>query len=234
MARLARLVIPGLPHHVTQRGNRREPVFFEDDDYRAYLALIAGAAKASATEIWAYCLMPNHVHFIMAPTAEDGLRRTFAEAHRRYTGRINARFGWSGHLWQGRFASVVMDERHFFAAARYVPMNPVRAGLVRRAADWRWSSVHAHLAGRDDGVVTVTPVLERADDFAAFLNEDEDAPAIEALRLAKSTGRPVGAADWIARLEADTGRPLAPERRGPKPSTRAPGDQGDLFRTVSP
>ena len=234
MARLARLVVPGLPHHVTQRGNRREPVFFGDDDYRAYLALIAGAARASATEIWAYCLMPNHVHFIMAPSTEDGLRKTFAEAHRRYTGRINARFRWTGHLWQGRFASVVMDERHLFAAARYVPMNPVRAGLVRRAANWRWSSVHAHLAGRDDGVVTVAPVLERVDDFAAFLDAGEDTPAIAALRLAKSTGRPVGAAEWIARLEMETGRALAPEKRGPKPAARAPEDQNDLFPTVSP
>ena len=114
MARLARVVAPGLPHHVTQRGNRREQVFFEDDDYRAYLALIDGAARRSRTEVWAYCLMPNHVHFIMVPSHEVGLRETFAGAHRRYTGRINARFGQIGHLWQGRFSSTVMDERHLW------------------------------------------------------------------------------------------------------------------------
>ncbi len=233
MARLARLVVPGLPHHVTQRGNRRERVFFEDDDYRAYLALISAAARKSGTEIWAYCLMPNHVHFIMTPSVEDGLRQTFAEAHRRYTGRINARFQQTGHLWQGRFSSVVIDERHLFAAARYVPMNPVRAGLTARAADWPWSSVHAHLAKRDDGVVAVAPILERTGDFAAFLDEDADQPAIEALRLAKSTGRPVGAADWVARLEAETNRVLAPEKRGPKPKARADGEQNDLFPTLS-
>src|ERR1700678_1082037 len=213
MARLARLVIPGLPHHITQRGNRRERVFFEDDDYRAYLALIAAAARKSGTAIWAYCLMPNHVHFIMTPSTEDGLRQTFAEAHRRYTGRINARFKQTGHLWQGRFSSVVMDEPHFVAAARYVPMNPVRAGITARAADWPWSSVHAHLAGRDDAVVTVAPVLDRVDDFAAFLDEDADQAAIDALRLAKSTGRPVGSAEWIARLEAEPSRILAREKR---------------------
>jgi putative transposase len=233
MARLARLVVPGLPHHVTQRGNRRERVFFGDDDYRAYLALIAGAARKAGTEVWAYCLMPNHVHFIMAPSREDGLRQTFGEAHRRYTGRINARFQQTGHLWQGRFSSVVMDERHFHAAARYVPMNPVRAGLAARAADWPWSSVHAHLAGRDDAVVTVAPVLDRVRDFATFLAEDADQPAIDALRLAKSTGRPVGAKDWITRLEADTNRTLAPEKRGPKPRARAVDDQGELFAKVS-
>jgi len=187
MARLARLVIPGLPHHVTQRGNRREPVFFEDDDHRAYLALIAGAARASAAEIWAYCLMPNHVHFIMAPTSQDGLRQTFAEAHRRYTGRINARFRWTGHLWQGRFASVVMDKRHFLRRSALCADEPGACGP--RAANWRWSSVRAHLAARDGGVVTVAPVPERAGDFIAFLDEDEDSPAIAALRLAKSTRR---------------------------------------------
>lgn len=234
MARLARLVVPGLPHHVTQRGNRRERVFFEDDDWRAYLALIAAAARKAKTEIWSYCLMPNHVHFIMAPATVDGLRATFAEAHRRYTARIHARFKWSGHLWQGRFNSVAMDEPHFYAAARYVPTNPVRAGLTTAAADWPWSSVHAHLAGRDDGVVTVAPMLDRTGDFAAFLDEEENKPAIDALRLARSTGRPVGAADWIANIEAQTKRTLAPEKRGPQPKTAATDEQGLLFQTVSP
>jgi len=116
--RLARVVIPGAAHHVTQRGNRREPVFFSDDDYRVYLGLVGAAARKSATAIWAYCLMPNHVHFIMVPSVADGLRATFTEAHRRYTARINARLGVTGHLWQGRFSSTAMDERHPTGAAR--------------------------------------------------------------------------------------------------------------------
>jgi len=209
-------------------------VFFEDGDYRAYLDLIAAAARRSATQIWSYCLMPNHVHFIMAPAGVDGLRQTFAEAHRRYTGRVHARFGWTGHLWQGPFNSVVMDERHLLAAARYVPMNPVRAGLAPRAVDWPWSSVHAHLAGRDDGVVTVAPILGRVGDFQSFVDDDADEAAIGALRRARSTGRPVGAADWIAALEASTRRALAPEKRGRKPRARIAEAQDDLFPTVSP
>ena len=212
MARLARVVIPGLPHHVTQRGNRREPVFFGEDDYRAYLDLVSAAAQRSGTAIWAYCLMPNHVHFIMVPADPDGLRRTFAEAHRRYTGRIHARQKWTGHLWQGRFSSTAMDESHLIAAARYVPMNPVRAGLVVDAQDWPWSSATAHLTGRDDGVVTVAPLLDRIDDFAALLAADEDEAAVTAIRRSRSTGRPVGSADWIRILEADTKRPLAPAK----------------------
>ena len=234
MARIARLVIPGLPHHVTQRGNRRERVFFEDGDYRFYLRLISEAARGSATEIWAYCLMPNHVHFIMTPSSADGLRRTFAEAHRRYTSRINARFKWTGHLWQGRFSSVAMDERHLWAAARYVAMDPVRAGLAERAGQWPWSSARAQLAGRDDGVVTVAPMLGRVGDFAAFLDEAEDSTAVAALRGARSTGRPVGAEEWIRSLEALTRRALAPAKRGPKPRRPDAEPQTDLFSKVSP
>ncbi|HEY2482162.1 MAG TPA: transposase, partial [Caulobacteraceae bacterium] len=180
MARLARVVIPGLAHHVTQRGNRRERVFFGDDDYRLYLRLVSAAAKASGTAVWAYCLMPNHVHFILVPANEDGLRATFAQAHRRYTGAVNARQQWTGHLWQGRFSSTAMDEAHLYAAIRYVDLNPVRAGLVDRAADWPWSSARAHLSGRDDGVVSVAPALERVGDFAAYLDEAEDARLVEA------------------------------------------------------
>ncbi len=232
MARLARTVIPAIPHHVTQRGNRRETVFFGEDDYRAYLDLISTAAARARTEIWAYCLMPNHVHFIMTPSDPDGLRATFAEAHRRYTARIHARLKVTGHLWQGRFSSTAMDERHLMAAARYVPMNPVRAGLVHRAADWPWSSARAHLAGRDDGVVTTAPLLDRIADFSGLFEAAEDVAAVRAIRRSRSTGRPVGADAWITALEIQTDRKLAPARRGPKP--RSPGDQADLFRTASP
>ena len=125
MARLPRLVIPGQPHHVTQRGNRRGQTFFEDNDFLLYRDLIAEAAQKADAEIWAYCLMPNHVHIIIVPSDEDGLRRTFSDAHRRYTGYINARMRVTGHLWQGRFGSVVMDEEHLAHAVRYVSFNPL-------------------------------------------------------------------------------------------------------------
>ena len=161
MARIARVVVPGLPHHVTQRGNRREPVFFAPDDYRLYRRLIAAAARRADAAVWAYCLMPNHVHLIVTPADADGLRATFAEAHRRYTGTINARFGWTGHLFQGRFGAVAMDEAHLFAAIRYIAFNPVAAGLAERAEDWPWSSVGAQLAGHDDELAKVAPLRAR-------------------------------------------------------------------------
>jgi putative transposase len=217
MARLPRIVVPGHPHHVTQRGNRRSRVFFDDGDYALYIDLLSEAALKAKTEIWCYCLMPNHVHLIAAPSDNDGLRDTFADAHRRYTGHINARLRVTGHLWQGRFGSVVMDESHLLNAVRYVSLNPVRAKLVEQAQDWRWSSVAAHLSGKDDKLVKVAPILERYGDFATFLGESAaDDPGFKCFRQSETTGRPLGSEEWMGWLEKMTGKVLKPQKRGPK------------------
>ena len=149
MTRFARMIIPGLPHHVTQRGNRRERIFFEAGDEAVYLDLMATQLKRCGVECWSYCLMPNHVHLILTPSDETGLARAVGEAHRRYTAFVGARGGWTGHLFQGRFDSVAMDEDYLLAALRYVALNPVKAQLVNRAEDWPWSSTRAHIDGTD-------------------------------------------------------------------------------------
>ncbi len=207
---------PGVPHHVTQRGNRGQPVFFCDEDYRTYKELLAEGCAAAKVDILAYCLMPNHVHLILVPKDEDGLRAALGEAHRRYTRHVNIREGWRGYLWQGRFASFPMDEAHLMACARYVELNPVRAKLVRRARDWRWSSARAHLSGKGDGVVKVEPLLRRVTDWRAFLGEGLDEGALKAIRAAARTGRPLGAAAFVKRLERRLGRALARRKPGPK------------------
>ena len=217
MARLARIVVPGQPHHVIQRGSRRLETFLVEDDYAAYRDLVAEGCRAAGTQVWAYCLMPNHVHLILVPRDEDGLRAALGDAHRRYSRRINAREGWRGHLWQERFHSFAMDEAHLRACARYVELNPVRARLVRRARDWRWSSARAHLAGEDDGLVRTAPLLKRVDDWRAFLAGTADEKTLEALRRHGRTGRPIGGARYLDRLEAKLGRPVRPAKRGPKP-----------------
>jgi len=218
MARLARIVVPGLPHLVTQRGNRGEPTFFEEDDYALYLDLLADSSARARTKVWAYCLMPNHVHMIVVPSNEDGLRQTFADLHRRYTSFVNARARTTGHLWQGRYGSVIMDEAHLLTAVRYVTLNPVRAQLVKRARDWKWSSARAHFKGKDDHVVTVKPVLDRVGKFGQFLRvRGDDDVDYAPLRRAETIGRPIGDAKWLKKLEAKTGRTLAPQKRGPKP-----------------
>ncbi len=206
MARMARLVVPGCPHHVTQRGNRRQEVFFGDEDYATYGQLLAAWAGAAGTRIWAYCLMPNHVHLILVPTTADGLRSTLGEAHRRYTRGVNFREGWRGHLWQERFHSFAMDESYLLACARYVELNPVAAGLVARPEDWRWSSAAAHLSGADDSLVEVAPLRERVGDWAAFLAGGIEQATVKRLEMHVQTGRPLGAADWLDALEQRLGR----------------------------
>ena len=220
MARLARLVVPGMPHHVTQRGNRRQQTFFNDGDYAAYLELMAQWCRERSVEIWGYCLMPNHIHLIAVPSSEDGLRLAIGAAHERYTRRINFREKWRGYLWQGRFASFVMDEAYLLAAARYVELNPVRAGLVASAGDWPWSSARAHLAGRDDCLVKVAPLLAMIGDWDAFLNSAVPEEELRDLRRHGRTGRPLGNETFVERLEKMVGRALRPQKRGPKPKQR--------------
>jgi putative transposase len=222
MARLARVVIPGHPHHVTQRGNGGARTFFGDDDHALYHDLLATQCRAAAVEVWAWCLMPNHVHLILVPSDQDGLRRALARVHRAYAGIIQARRKRSGHFWQGRFGAVAMDEDYLAAALRYVALNPVRARLVGRAQDWRWSSTRAHLRGRDDGLTALQPIKDRFPGFADLLATEADPEQFERLRAAESIGRPLGSDRFLARLERRTGRTLKPARRGPKPA-----DAGD-------
>ena len=217
MARLARVVVPGVAHHVTQRGNRRQPTFFQEDDYAAYLALLSEWGTRCAVQVWAYCLMPNHVHSLVVPASEDGRRRALGEAHRRYTRRINFREGWRGHLWQGRFASFALDERHQRRAARYGELNPVRAKLCRVPWRWRWSSAAAHVAGQDDRVVRVTPLLKRVKDWREYLMQPLEAKEGEMWRQHERTGRPLGEPAFLDRVERLLGRLVRPAKRGRKP-----------------
>jgi putative transposase len=218
MARLARVVVSDHPHHVTQRGNGRARTFFGDPDYALYRDLLAANCRAAGVEVWAWCLMPNHVHLILVPSDPDGLRRALARVHRDYAGIIQARRKRSGHFWQGRFGAVAMDEAHLAAALRYVSLNPVRARLVERAQDWRWSSTRAHLRGKDDGVTALAPIRKRFPHFADLLASEPEAEMFARLRAAESIGRPLGHDRFLAGIERLTGRPLKPGKRGPKPS----------------
>lgn len=220
MARLARVVVPGHPHHVTQRGNGGARTFFEDGDYALYRDLLAVNCKAAGVEVWAWCLMPNHVHLILVPSDADGLRRALAPVHRSYAGTIQVRRRRTGHFWQGRFGAVAMDEDHLAAALRYVSLNPVRARLVARAQDWRWSSTRAHLRGKADGVTALAPVRDRFPRFADLLDSAPEEDLFARLRAAESIGRPLGSERFVARLERLTGRPLRPAKRGPKPRSQ--------------
>lgn len=218
MPRMARLVVPGFPHHITQRGVRKQRTFFDDDDFKAYMALLRDARVKAGVDIWAYCLMPNHVHIVAVPERADGLSCLFRHVHGDYARRVNSRNEWSGHLWQQRFYSTVMDGTHAIAALRYVELNPVRAGLCDRPESWQWSSVHAHLGTSSDGVVNVDAAQNLVSNWRDFLMEDTECDEIAAIRKSTTTGRPAGADEFVDMLEAMTGRTLHPRRPGPRQS----------------
>ena len=219
MPRIARVVVPGLPHHVTQRGNRRADVFLCDRDRRRYLSMLAGYKARYGLRVWAYCLMTNHVHFVAVPDAADSLGRTLRDTHQAYASWLNRRLGESGHLWQGRFFSCVLDDAHLWAAVRYVERNAVRAGLVARAEDWPWSSAAAHCGLRGDPLLSPVEMPWLVADWSAYLGEEDEAER-EAIRQQTRTGRPCGSGAFLDHLASTRGRILRPRKRGPKPRER--------------
>jgi putative transposase len=231
MPRIARLTVPGLPHHVTQRGNRREAVFHEEGDYALYRDLLAASCAANGVSCWAWCLMPNHIHLVLTPTTPEGLSRAIGETHRRYSGFVNARARVTGHVFQGRFHSAAMDEAHWLNAVRYLAFNPVRARLCQRPEEWPWSSARAHLTGRDDGLVNLRPLFDNApnpqDLFDMSLDESA---ALFDLETKSMIGRPMGSDAFLADVEARLGRNV----RRRKPGRKAQGTENREMGKVSP
>ncbi len=215
MPRIARVIAPGIPHHITQRGNRRMETFFREEDYQAYLTIMAEWCRKFRVSVWAYCLMPNHVHIIAVPETEEGLRMAIGEAHRRYSAMINRRQKWTGHLWQGRFSSFPMDETYLFSAVKYIEMNPVRANLSADPYSWKWSSVKAHADGKDDILVKVSPLLEMVGDWKSFLAEADEEDA-DKIRRHERTGRALGSDAFLDSLEQTLMRTVKLQKVGRK------------------
>ena len=216
MTRVARMVAPGFPHHVTQRGNRKLDIFANDDDRRFYLATVNKYAQKHGVAIWAYCLMSNHVHFIAVPASEQALGRTMHDAHGVYSMRFNEINNLSGHLFQGRFYSTILDEEHLWAAVRYVERNPVRAGIVSRAESYKWSSARAHCSGPVDPLLAAGfPPRSVVDDWSRWLRDVND-PLEQGLRMATRTGRPCGSAEFVKRIESILDRAIEPKKPGRK------------------
>lgn len=213
MPRLARVVVPDIPHHVVQRGNRRQQTFFTENDYEYYLTLLTEWSKQKGIAVWAYCLMPNHVHLIVVPEKPNSLAAGIGEVHRRYTRMVNFRENWRGYLWQGRFSSCPMDEPHLLLAARYILLNPLRAGLVERLEDWPHSSFHAHLAG-EDSLVEVNALAAYVKSWKKFLRGGFKDGELDKLRMHTRTGRPLGAGTFVDRVERLIKRTVRPLKGG--------------------
>jgi len=221
MARIARVVVPGFPHHVIQRGNRRQLVFFSDEDRRTYLNLLTENARKAGITLWAYCLMDNHVHFVAVPREKGSLAKGFGLTHKKYTRFINFREDWRGYLWQGRFQSFPLHLQYLYAAIRYVERNPVRAALVRKPEEYAWSSARAHIKNINDPLISDFFLTSGINDWAGFLNEEDNEKQNETFRLHSRTGRPLGDDVFLEKLEKTTGMVLRKQRPGPTSNSPA-------------
>jgi putative transposase len=240
MTRSGRVAIPGCAHHVTHRGNRKAVIFKDDSDRLVYLRLMRDACVAYYVWVWAYSLMDNHVHLILVPEFEDSLSRVIHDAHGEYTRYFNAKYQLVGHTWHGRFKAIPMDEWHCWNAIRYAEQNPVRAGIVKNAEDYLWSSAAAHCGLRDDMLLRGDcPLVGEINNWSEWL-KIEDTRMNDLIRRQTRLERPIGSDEFIRRLEVQTGRSFTPRKRGPKPKPEVsfPGeeqegpdfDQSSLFR----
>ncbi|MEK6678048.1 MAG: transposase [Nitrospirota bacterium] len=216
MPRIARVCAVGYPHHITQRGNNKETVFFEDEDKEFYLNTLSKYSQKWAFDIWAYCLMPNHVHILAVPRKKESLARGIGSANLVYTQYINRKYNRSGRLWQNRFFFYYNTRKpYLWAVARHIEYNPVRAKLAAKAERYEWSSAKWHILGVEDKILSDKDWLEERDRIAyrRFINK-EDKPMEASIRKATTTGRPLGAEGFIKRLEKLLERGILPKKAG--------------------
>jgi putative transposase len=214
MPRIARVVIPHYPHHITQRGTNKNSIFFDDKDRNYFLACLNDRAKKTETKIWAYCLMDNHFHLLLVPEQEQSLGKCLHGTTFRYAQYYNQKYGRTGRLWQNRYFSCPIDrDEYLWTAARYIERNPVRANMVKRAEDWVWSSAGVHIKGKGNKIPKLSDWLDEAErgKYQGFVNEEGSEDEI---RRATSTGRPLGSIRFVEKLEEKLGRRLRPQKAG--------------------
>ncbi len=216
MARKARIVSIGTPHHITQRGNYKRCIFENREDYIQYSKWIEEYRIKNNLSILSYCLMPNHVHFIVIPGSYIGLSKLFSVAHMRYSQYINKRKNEVGHLWQGRFYSMPLSKSHLLDCIKYVEKNAERAKLVKSPEDWEWSSAFDHIKGSANRLITVEDISSyfEIDDWSLYLSGDIDREIIENIKFKTYAGLPLGDDKFIKNLEKELGRKLIPCKRG--------------------
>ena len=209
--------MPDCAHHVTQRGVRGAGVFHDEEDRIQYMRLLRERATSEGVLIWVYTLMTNHIHTIVVPRSDNALSETFRDTHSQYGHWFNKKYGSSGHLWQGRFYSCVLGESHLWRAVRYVERNPVRAGIVKRAEDYRWSSARAHVHDTPDPMLdSGLPLIGAVGNWSEWLAAEDPPAELKAFRDATARDQPLGDENFLLRLEAEFGRPMRPQKRGRK------------------
>lgn len=214
MPRIARVVVPDYPHHITQRGTNKSAIFLDDEDRRCFLQYLNSRAEKTEVNIWAYCLMDNHFHLLLEPKKDQSLGKCLHGTTFLYAQHYNKKYARSGRLWQNRYFSCPVDkEEYLWAVVRYMERNPVRAKIVTKAEDWKWSSAEAHISGRKDGHLGLLDWLN-ADERAEYRRFLDDEGEDDEIRKATSTGRPLGDASFVEKLQELSGRELKYQRRG--------------------
>lgn len=216
--RKPRIVIPGQPHHVTQRGGRGQDVFFIEDDRQVYLDILRHYAGKFGVEVLAYCLMTNHVHHLLVPPDETAIAQVMQPLNTLYAHHINTRMDWQGHLWQERFYSAPVDNSYFWIALRYIERNPVEAKMVDHACNFRWSSAPAHCKLSEDPILSVSETwqkeIAKQNNWYQWLQENDPPTSLRKLRTCTAQHLPCGNETFIANLELELGKPLCPRPKG--------------------
>jgi putative transposase len=229
---ILRFVVPLYAHHVCERGVRKEPTFHDDSDYLVYIRVLKKGCTKYKVEIWAYCLMTNHVHLVAVPENEKSISQTLHYAHSQYSRYFNAKYGFSGHVFEKRPDVCVMDDEHASNAIRYIERNPVRAGMIERAEKYLWSSAAAHCGLRDDILLSANcPLIGVVENWSEWLRIDDTEEDKTAIREHTSKGRIWCSPEMLRQLEQITGKSLTPRRPGrPKkpPGNSNPGPTGKL------
>jgi putative transposase len=216
MPRIGRAVAAGFPHHVIQRGNNREEVFFDAKDRKKYLALLKKYSVKWESTIISYCLMSNHIHLLTKPKSDESLYKMMQGLTLCYTQYFNRTYQRTGRLWECRYHSCIVDhEKYLWAVARYVEQNPVRAGMVEKAEDYPYSSARAHVNGSKDAVLGEELFSnDRRADYTLLLRSDMPRKEIEHLRYVTKTGRPFGNEGFVVEIERKLERRLLQRQRG--------------------
>jgi putative transposase len=215
---MRRIIVPGVPYHIFNRGNHKSDVFFLDSDKLLFLKLLDECGERFGVAYLAFCLMNNHMHLNAIPETETSFAKCFAEVKRKYTLIINARESWTGNMWDGRYHSFPMDDVYLFNCVRYSEKNPVKAGIVNKAEDYPWSSAAEHMSGKRRSILRLADIRKHLDipDWSRYLKEEDD-PGLETeIELHARSGRPMGSKEFVERLEKLAGRSLTPKRGGRK------------------
>ncbi len=220
MARQARIVIENTLHHITQRGNRGENVFFEKADYQTYLDILLEQCERFNVSLFSYCLLPNQIHLIAEPTEPKLMARAIGETHRRYSCIINERNNWRGHLFQDRFFSYPVDEQNALRAARFIETLPVTAGIAPKPENYLWSSAKSRIKIVENTFLKPFRSFHVVHNWADYLERPMNPDELKTIQLHLQTGRPRGSDLFLDNIEAQIGRSVRPQKRGRKPKNK--------------